>query len=460
MISTPASMSAAIGATSAAAAPMVGVPASAAGAAMPGTSAAPAAASGMSASGMAAAPAGELPKASGAPISEACRGFDFTGLVYSPGGDVTPNKCEAFHPTLNNQYAVRCVDVWPWYKTKFPGDNYCILPPPPEKGIQIGHHPQGQGDAWFKAVSTGDMSGYENVPADWTLAPGGEEERNINISHTNAAGNYYRIFSRMRGGSHHMIPSTTATPGTGTWGPGGADGLFTGTGFPGAQRPDENTPQSPVIPKEDDGLYRQFPANATVTYNMHHFNSTDKDILKEVWQNLWWTDNAKTLVSQLTGLPVTQVAGVFANPGEIVDMHYASTVPGPARVLDLFGHRHAWTTSFTAWVESAGKTEIVYQSLNWFDEPTYTYNSEAKNPTPAPEKRSDGGHTGVLMLAAGDKLHFNCHIEYTDERAMSENSPVKPAENGPLRFANQAFNAEMCILFGSSVGDVGLLEQL
>jgi len=208
-------------------------------------------------------------------------------------------------------------------------------------------------------------------------------------------------------------------------------------------------------------LYREFPANATVTYNMHHFNSTDRPILKEAWQNLWWTENATTLVSSITGLPALQVAGVFANPGEIVDMHYASTLAAPARVLGLFGHRHAWTTAFTAWVESAGKEpQIVYQSFDWFDEPTYTYNSEAKNPDPNITSKTDGGHNGMLMLEAGDSLHFNCHIEYTDERAAQENSPVKPAQNGPLRFANQAYNAEMCILFGASVGDVGLLEQL
>jgi hypothetical protein len=407
-------------------------------------------------------PGGPLPMATGAAISEACRGFEFTGLVNSPGGDVPPNKCEAFHPTLNNQYAVRCVDAWPWYKTDFPGDNFCILPPPAGKGIQVGHHPHGQGDAWFKAVSTGDMSGYTSVPADWRLPPGGEEERNINIAHTNEGGKYYRIYSRMRGGSHHMIPSVTATGAlTGTWGPGGADGLFNGGGYPGAQRPDDNAPQSPSIPEEDRGLYREFPANAVVTYNMHHFNSMDKDILKEVWQNIWWTDEATTLVNNITGLPVTQVASIFANPGEIADMHYASTALAPARVLGLFGHRHAWTTAFTAWIESAGKEpQILYQSLDWFDEPTYTYNSEVKNPAVAPEKRTDGAASGVVMLNAGDSLHFNCHIEYTDERAIQENSPVKPSQNGPLRFANQAFEAEMCILFGASVGDVGLLEQL
>lgn len=407
-------------------------------------------------------PAGDLPAPTAEPISEACRGFSFEGLVYSPGGEVLPNKCAAFHATLNNPYAIRCVDAWPWYKTQYAGDNYCVLPPPPDKGVQFGHHPQGEDQAWFNAVSKGDMSAYENPPANWLLQPGGEEERNIVIKHTNQAGKYYRIYNRMRGGSHHMIVSAVDQPtGTNVWGPGGADGLFNGAGIPGAQRPDENTPQAEQIPEEDVGLYRSVNANIGVQYNMHHFNSTDKPILKEAWQNIWWTTDATTAVNGINGLPVLQVVGTFANPGQVVDMHYAATAPAPYRVLGLFGHRHAWTTNFSAWVERPGQEpEIVYQSFDWFDEPTYQYNSQVKNPVPNQMARTDGAYTGILNLNAGDKLHFNCHIEYTDERAKSENSPVMPAQNGPLRFANQAFEAEMCILFGASVGDSGAMEQL
>jgi hypothetical protein len=40
---------------------------------------------------------------------------------------------------------------------------------------------------------------------------------------------------------------------------------------------------------------------------------------------------------------------------------------------------------------------------------------------------------------------------YTDERAALEGAP-QPATNGTLRFANEAFNAAMCILFGSTTG--------
>ncbi|HKU39589.1 MAG TPA: hypothetical protein VJR89_15625, partial [Polyangiales bacterium] len=57
--------------------------------------------------------------------------------------------------------------------------------------------------------------------------------------------------------------------------------------------------------------------------------------------------------------------------------------------------------------------------------------------------------SGILMVKPGQKIHFNCHIVYTDERAKSEMAPL-PAEIGTLRFANEAFTAEMCILFGST----------
>ncbi|HKP56503.1 MAG TPA: hypothetical protein VJV78_07285 [Polyangiales bacterium] len=410
-----------------------------------------------------ASPAPDQPSSAGdGPISKECRGFDFEGLVYSPGGDVLPNKCKPFHPTTNNPYAVRCIDAWPWWRTEYAGDQFCILPPAPGKGIQLGHHPQGEADAWFNAVSKGDMSGYEKakIPKGWTLEPGAEEERNINIKHTNEGGNFWRTATRMRGGSHHMIASTTTSTNTFTWGPGGPDGLFSGSSVPGSQRTDDNGPQSFQIPAEDVGLYREIAANVTVLFNMHHFNATDKPILKEAWTNLWWTDKTERKVNGVGGLAIDQALSTFAQPGQIVDIHYATTVPGPVRITSLFGHRHAWTTNFTAWVKRKGKEpEIIYQSFDWFDEPTYQYNSQVKNPAPAVQNRTDGGYSGILNLEQGDELHFNCHIEYTAERAKEENSPVTPMQNGPLRFANEAFTAEMCILFGGAIGSTGTIAK-
>jgi hypothetical protein len=372
---------------------------------------------------------------------------------------VLPNKCAPFHATTNNPYAVRCVDAWPWFKTEYMGDNFCVLPPAPGKGIQLGHHPQGEDDAWFKAVSKGDMSGYEKgaIPEGWLLQPSAEEERNINIRHSNEGGNYWRTYNRMRGGSHHMISSTTTSTNTFKWGPGSPEIGGSGGRVPGSQRTDDNRPGSMDLPAEDVGLYSAIGPNVTVVYNMHHFNPTDKPILKEAWQNMWFTEDATQQVGGITGLALDQVAGTFAQPEQIVDVHYSTTAPGDVRIISLFGHRHAWTTNFSVWVERGGSAEpeIIYQSFDWFDEPTYQYNSQVKNPVPAWKNRSDGAHSGILTMQAGDKLHYNCHIEYTAERAKEENSPVTPKENGPLRFANEAFTAEMCILFGGAVGSNG-----
>jgi hypothetical protein len=379
-----------------------------------------------------------------------CQGFSFEGLVYSPGGTALPNTCEPFHPTTNNPYAVRCVDAWPWYQTEYPGDEFCILPPPPDKGIQYGVHPQGT--AWFEQVSQGDMSGYQNPPDDFVMADGEEEEANYYTTVANAQEmNFYRSYPRMRGGSHHMIVSTndgTATPGT--WGLGSPDGLFGGTGLPGAQRPDENTPKSLIKPDEDNGLYAVLPAMPGVTFNMHHFNPTGREILKEAWTNLWWEENATVRVYGISGFdPIEQVATLSISPGQTQDIHYSWSGLGSIRLLTLFGHRHAWTTNFSAWIEkSNGDTEIIYQSFDWFDEPTYRYDSMTQNPVPAPQARTDGASSGIRMLG-GDKFHFNCHIEYTEERAMAENAP-SPSSIGTIRFANQAFTGEMCILFGST----------
>jgi hypothetical protein len=83
--------------------------------------------------------------------------------------------------------------------------------------------------------------------------------------------------------------------------------------------------------------------------------------------------------------------------------------------------------------------------------PTFRYDSIVQNPAPAPEIRADGGASGVQIVEAGDQLHFNCHMAYTPERATQEGAPM-PATIGPLRFANEAFTGEMCILFGETAG--------
>jgi hypothetical protein len=366
---------------------------------------------------------------------------------------VLPKPCEPFHPTTNNPYAVRCVDAWDWYDSGYPGDDFCILPPPPDKGVQYGVHPQGKD--WYAQVSQKDLSGYQNVPQDFLLEKGGEVERNYYTSIDMAEFNFYRNYPRMRAGSHHMIVSANP-PVAGqleTWGPGSSAGLTSGTSLPGAQRPDENNPKSLDKPAEDAGYYGVMPGNTGVTFDMHHFNATDGDILKEAWTNVWFEEDATKRVSGILGLDFIQVATMNIAPNTTVDYHYTMSIPQGQRVriVTLFGHRHAWTTNFSAWIERpGGDTEIMYQSFDWYDEPTYRYDSLTTNPTPDHTMLRDGAASGIKWLEGGEELHFNCRIQYTDARAAAVSAPKTPVENGALRFANEAFTAEMCILFGQT----------
>jgi hypothetical protein len=396
--------------------------------------------------------------------SDPCQGFPLEGLRYSPGGDVLPNTCMPFDATLNNPYAVRCIDAWPHYRTRFPGDEYCILPPPPELGIQVGLHPQGP--EWFAQVSEGDMSGYDDPGEDWVLPPGGEQTINFRGGADNPeAHDYYRTYFRMRTGSHHNI-ITLHEPGAEqqVWLPGQElPGLFGNTGgrligtLGGQQRPDDNTPVTLQKPPEDEGLYLVWPASPAVLYNMHHFNVTEDDILKEGWANIWWEDDAQTLVNWVMGLDFGQVSSLSIAPGETRDLHYSWAITEPMRLLRVFGHRHVWTSNYSSWIERVGgEVELVYQSFDWFDMPTYRYDSAVENPPLDPEARRDGAASGVLELETGDKLHFNCHVAYTDQRAAEEGAPSPSETAAPLRFANEAFTAEMCIQFGNVAdGDLG-----
>lgn len=400
-----------------------------------------------------------------------CQAFPLKGLQYSPGGTVVPNKCAPFNTLTNNPYAIRCIDAMPTLKTPFAGDNLCILPPPPDKGVQVGLHPQGA-DYW-KQMWAGDYSGYDK-PADvWVLQPGQEVTQNYvsNVSDPNSH-DYYREYFRMRTGTHHNIITLNQNTGgvPDGWialnpgeeaGPaivGSKIGPSVGV-IGGSQRPDDQNPATLEKPTEDKGYYLKWAANPAVVFNIHHINAGAAPLLREAWVNIWWESDATLLESWFMGLPLSEPKSLALAPGSVTDLHYSWTVSGttPIRIVRAFGHRHFWDTNFTSWIEpgGGGAPEIIYQSFNWNDMPTYAYNDEVKNPKPDSTKNVDGAASGMTKLNPGDKLHFNCHIDYTDAHAASDPSAPSPETNGTLYFANETFKAEMCVMFGNSTSQLG-----
>jgi hypothetical protein len=128
-------------------------------------------------------------------------------------------------------------------------------------------------------------------------------------------------------------------------------------------------------------------------------------------------------------------------PGAERELTYSYTFSGltanadnPPRIIQLFGHRHASTYHFAAWLND----DQIYDSWDWQEAITFNYDSLTKNPPVDPAKKLDGGHSGILPVKNGDVLKYTCFI--------------RNETDGTLTFANELYTAEMCNLFGQGVG--------
>lgn len=406
-------------------------------------------AKGGGAAGTGATPPDESIDASGR-IVEACQGMKLLGMKYSPGGTTLPNKCVPFDVRNNNPYAVRCIDAMPDFHTPFPGDEYCVLPPPPDLGFQVGVHPGGNIGYWEK-MWAGDYSFYEDaaVTGPYVVEAGGETLQNYlaDFDGPSEERYYYRRYFRGRYGSHHGTSNFMGKRVTEGWQDssdvlavhGGAD-LIT------VQNAYTDVPQRTLEPSpEEEGIGIKLTPNSGVGFNLHHFNSTSAPLLRENWINAWYIPKEQVTrqASQVyVDTPIDYPIGMeLDNEGMVA-------ARGETHVLSLWGHRHAWTTRFHAWVvRMDGSQELIYDSNDWFDMPTFSYNSAAQNPEPG--KGMDGASSGPLILQPGDELHFSCHVETTQARADKLGVPL-PTE--PLQWMNQAFAGEMCLLMGQTTG--------
>jgi len=379
-------------------------------------------------------------------ITAGCRGLALEGMKFSPGGDVLPNKCAPFDTSTNNPYAIRCIDAMPEFKTPYLGDDYCILPPPPELGFQLGVHPGGNIDYWAK-MWAGDHSFYSDPAAleGYELAAGDETVQNYHGMYEVPAGErfFYRRQFRGRYGSHHGVVNFTRTQVTAeSWQTGGDLEFGGGEVMMVQNAHTDYPPGSLAIPPEEVGLGSRV-STMGATFNLHHFNSTESPILRENWINVWYIP-ADQVTKTARG--VVSMTNVDYPPNMVLDNGGMFRASAETQLLNLWGHHHAWTTRFHAWIERAagGDDELIYDSYDWYDMPTFAYNSLVENPEPGIEGQ-DGAHSGPITLQAGDVIRFNCHVDTTASHAEALDREVPST---PLRYGNQAYDAEMCILLG------------
>jgi hypothetical protein len=300
--------------------------------------------------------------------------------------------------------------------TGYPGDEYCILPPPPDKGFQVHIGPDN----------------YDNIDPRYILAAHDEITNNFSDQAPNQQEVYfyYRQY-RMRPGSHHMIATET--------GVGAGSGVMDiGGRRIGTANLSQDSPAGGKIAPENQGVGMKLGARANINVSLHSINVTDEPILREVWINFWYRPNEEVTEPAISlfksGDPTFNVP-----PGaDQILGPYSCDIMGTGRLLWFYGHRHANNVRFSAWRVRGAQRDLFYEGLHWEETLLLDYSSDVKNPAPDRAKGIEGGWSGVLDLKPGDKLEWECH--------------VINKQTTPLRFTNETYLGEMCIMDGETVG--------
>jgi len=288
-------------------------------------------------------------------------------------------------------------------KTNYPGDEYCILPPPPDKGFQVHWGP----------------SNYDKPEAQYVLQPGQEDV----VTMTEMASNtseikYYHRQYRMRPGSHHVIFTTN------------------GRRIGGTQNLAKDNPDNGVIPPENEGIGISLPARAPISANMHFYNFGEKPIIREVWVNFLYKDPATVKETAKEVFSMTSVTAAVAHSHVVVGA--SCPVMGSGRALSLYGHRHMNSVRFSIWHASGGKRNLILEDYDPEHPSAFDFNSLTTNPMPDATKKQAGAFSGILNLKQGDTLDFECEIINMTNKNFTG--------------ANEAQDDEMCIMVGDSVG--------
>lgn len=329
-----------------------------------------------------------------------------TPQVTPPAGQ-TPT-----HPTTSDECGL---------KTSFPGDEYCINAPDPEKGWQLHIGPDN----------------YDNPDPKYLLQPGEEITNNFTAPVTVDRKRYfyYRQF-RMRPGAHHNIISAIASNGSG---PsieqfGDVGGRRIGT----TNHLIEDNPLGGVIAPENKGVGIPLEPGSTISVSLHSINTTDKPLLREIWVNFMYRPDEEVTEEVEQMFQTGDVRFQIQPREEVILGPYSCPIQGNGRMLWFYGHRHANNVRFSAWRVRDGKKDLFYEGRNWEEPLVLEYSSTVMNTAPDTEKMIEGGWTGILDFKDGDTIEWECHV-------INQTDKV-------LRFSNNTFDGEMCIMDAELVG--------
>ena len=320
--------------------------------------------------------------------------------------------------------------------TGYLGDENCILPPPVDEGLQFHVGPSSYDDP--DVINARDAQGRYL----WLMEPGTERTSCYHVVSPNTEQRYYfEQQYRMRYGSHHMIiQGSTNMTGVEGWMP--CEGsLIQAIG--GTQRLVEDVPPGGAVAPEDAGLGRVIEPATSLDIQLHFYNSTEELTLREVWVNFWYkpSEEVTTNLGMLGGFvyPMNVLPGETVTVGNECLQSQAIPATDPVRVVTLFGHAHTHNTRFAVWHDKIDMTsELVYDSYDGAEAPTFFYNTVVQNPAPNPEMLVTGAKSGQLLLRPGEQLRYACDI----------------TNNTTFTFTggNEVETDEMCNLFGSVAG--------
>jgi hypothetical protein len=317
----------------------------------------------------------------------------------------------------------------PELKSGFMGDETCIAPPPAGQGVQI-------------HIGPNDYKNSAEVAA--FVLHAGEESSECWSYHTpNAEDVYFQGWTLSgRPGTHHIFNSMLKIEVS----DGGGFHICVDAGLgnsqdrlgslPGAAK--AYMPRTPVAP-ENKGLGQRLKAKTPSEADMHYFNFTDRDILREFWLNLYFIPKAEVTQEpiEVRGMGGLSWVGLPIAPGTDAVYKYECPINADGRLISMLGHYHAHGKRETISIRrSSGAREKLYEMYNYTNAAVFPFDSLTKNPPLA--AGVDGAVSGPVYVKAGDVLEWECHIVNDS--------------NVALTYSNNVKEGEMCNLFGMSVG--------